>query len=156
LGFVQTHTKRAVQGIAERERALALDRNLADAHGFIGLAKYFLVRGEETEGHVREAFRLSPRDNNAYRWLMFVGLAKLLIGADAETVTWLRRSIEVNRNHPVPHWYLAAALSLLGSIDEARAAAQAAAFRAARRATIRLSSSRASEPQLLNALSGQS
>ena len=125
LGFVQTHTSRPVQGIAECERALALDRNLADAHGFIGLAKYFLARGEETEGHIHEAFRLSPRDNNAYRWLMFVGLAKLSIGADAEAVAWLRRSIEANRNHPVPHWFLAAALSFLGSRDEARAAAQA-------------------------------
>jgi len=125
LGFVQTHTKRAVQGIAECERALALDRNLADAHGFIGLAKFFLGRSEETEAHIREALRLSPRDNNAYRWFMFVGLAKLSIGADAEAVAWLRRSIEANRNHPVPHWHLAAALSLLGSPDEARAAAQA-------------------------------
>ena len=125
LGFVQTHTSRPVQGIAECERALALDRNLADAHGFIGLAKYFLARGEETEGHIHEAFRLSPRDNNAYRWLMFVGLAKLSLGADAEAVAWLRRSIEANRNHPGPHCYLAAALSLLGSPDEARAAALA-------------------------------
>jgi tetratricopeptide (TPR) repeat protein len=98
---------------------------LADAHGFIGLAKYFLARGEETEGHIHEALRLSPRDTNAYRWLMFVGLAKLSIGADAEAVAWLRRSIEANRNHPVPHWFLAAALSLLGSLDEARAATQA-------------------------------
>jgi len=125
LGFVQTHTSRPIQGIAECERALALDRNLADAHGFIGLAKYFLARGEETEGHIHEAFRLSPRDNNAYRWLMFVGLAKLSLGADAEAVAWLRRSIEANRNHPGPHCYLAAALSLLGSPDEARAAALA-------------------------------
>ena len=125
LGFVQTYTSRPVQGIAECERALALDRNLADAHGFIGLAKYFLARGEETEGHIHEALRLSPRDTNAYRWLMFVGLAKLSIGADAEAVAWLRRSIEANRNHPVPHWFLAAALSLLGSLDEARAATQA-------------------------------
>src|SRR5467141_1362180 len=125
LGFVQTHTSRPIQGIAECERALALDRNLADAHGFIGLAKYFLARGEETEGHIHEAFRLSPRDNNAYRWLMFVGLAKLSLGADAEAVAWLRRSIEANRNHPGPHCYLAAALSFLGSRDEARAAAQA-------------------------------
>jgi TolB-like protein/class 3 adenylate cyclase len=125
LGLVQAFTNRAVQGIAECERALALDRNLADAHSFIGLAKYFLARGEETEGHIREALRLSPRDNNAYRWLMFVGIAKLSIGADAEAVVWLRRSIEANRNHPLPHCYLAAALSLLGSRDEARAAAQA-------------------------------
>ena len=47
------------------------------------------------------------------------------IGADEEAVAWLRRSIEANRNHPVPHWFLAAALSLLGSLDEARAVAQA-------------------------------
>src|SRR5262249_34022153 len=31
------------QGIAEFERALALDRNLARAHAFLGHAKYFLV-----------------------------------------------------------------------------------------------------------------
>jgi TolB-like protein/DNA-binding winged helix-turn-helix (wHTH) protein/Flp pilus assembly protein TadD len=125
LGLVLTFTNRAVQGIAECERALALDRNLADAHGFIGLAKHFLGRGEETEAHIREALRLSPRDNNAYRWLMYVGLAKLFLGADIEAVIWLRRSIEANRNHPAAHYFLAAALSLLGSLDEARAAAQA-------------------------------
>ena len=125
LGFVQAFTNRGVQGIAECERALALDHNLADAHAFIGLAKFLLGRGEETEAHIHEALRLSPRDNNAYRWFMIVGLAKLYLGADMEAVAWLRRSIETNRNHPVPHYYLAAALALLGSLDEARAAAQA-------------------------------
>ena len=125
LGFVQSFTNRGLQGIAECERALALDRNLADAHAFIGLAKFLLGRGEETEAHIHEALRLSPRDNNAYRWFMFVGLAKLYLGADVEAVAWLRRSIETNRNHPVPHYYLAAALALLGLLDEARAAAQA-------------------------------
>jgi len=125
LGLVQSFTNRGVQGIAECERALALDHNLADAHGFIGLAKFFLGRGEETEAHIHEALRLSPRDNNAYRWFMFAGLAKLFLGADVEAAAWLRRSIEANRNHPIPHCYLAAALALLGSLDEARAAAQA-------------------------------
>ena len=33
LGLVQSFTNRAVEGIAECERALALDHNLADAHG---------------------------------------------------------------------------------------------------------------------------
>jgi TolB-like protein/class 3 adenylate cyclase len=125
LGFVQSFTNRAVQGIAECERALALDHNLADAHAFIGLAKFFLGRSEETEAHIHEALRLSPRDNSAYRWFMFVGIAKLFLGADVEAAAWLRRSIEANRNHPVPHCHLAAALALLGSLDEARAAAQA-------------------------------
>jgi TolB-like protein/Tfp pilus assembly protein PilF len=124
LGLVQSFTS-PVQGIAECERALALDHNLADAHAFIGLAKFFLGRSEETEAHIHEALRLSPRDNSAYRWFMFAGLAKLFLGADAEAAAWLRRSIEANRNHPVVHCYLAAALALLGSLDEARAAAQA-------------------------------
>src|SRR4029078_10272414 len=62
LGCVQMYTNRAAQGIAECERALVLDRNLADAHGFIGLGKYFVGRGAETEAHVCEAIRLSPRD----------------------------------------------------------------------------------------------
>ena len=56
---------------------------------------------------------------------MFAGLAKLQLGADAEAVAWLRRSIEANRNFPLAHFHLAAALALLGELDEARAAAQA-------------------------------
>jgi tetratricopeptide (TPR) repeat protein len=43
MGAVQISTNRAAQGIAECERALALDRNLVNAHGIIGLAKYLSV-----------------------------------------------------------------------------------------------------------------
>src|SRR6185437_7586020 len=76
LGAVQMFTNRAAQGIGECERALALDHNLADAHGCIGMAKYFVGRAAETEGHILEALRLSPRDIYAYRWMLFVGIAK--------------------------------------------------------------------------------
>ena len=125
LGGVYILTNRAAQGIAECEQALALDRNLADAHAFIGLAKSLLGRSAETEAHVHEALRLSPRDIYAFRWMNVVGIAKLQLGADAEAVAWLRRSIEANRNHPMAHFLLAAALALLGELDEARAAVQA-------------------------------
>ena len=91
----------------------------------IGFAKFYLGRAAETEGHILEAFRLSPRDIDAYRWMRFVGVAKLQLGADAEAVGWLRRSIEANRNHPLAHFSLAAALGLLGALDEARTAAKA-------------------------------
>jgi tetratricopeptide (TPR) repeat protein len=37
LGFVDIRTKRAAEGIAKFEHALALDRNLADAHSGIAL-----------------------------------------------------------------------------------------------------------------------
>jgi TolB-like protein/Tfp pilus assembly protein PilF len=125
LGAVQMFTNRAALGIGECERALALDHNLADAHGCIGMAKYFVGRAEETEAHILEALRLSPRDIYAYRWMLFVGIAKAQLGADTEAVDWLRRSIEANRNFPLAHFHLAEALALLGQLDEARAAAQA-------------------------------
>jgi TolB-like protein/class 3 adenylate cyclase/Flp pilus assembly protein TadD len=125
LGNIKMFTNRAAQGIAECEQALALDRNLANAHAYIGRAKYLLGRGEETEAHVQEALRLSPRDTEAFVWMMFAGFAKLQLGADQEAVARFRRSVEINRNHPRPHIYLATALALLGQLDEARSAAQA-------------------------------
>jgi TolB-like protein/Flp pilus assembly protein TadD len=125
LGIVQTHTNRVAQGFAECERALALDRNLAMAHGFIGHWKYFIGRSEETETHVQEALRLSPRDTNAYVWLMSAGAAKLQLGADEDAVARLRHSIETNRNLPITHFVLAAALAHLGRLDEAHSATQA-------------------------------
>jgi TolB-like protein/Tfp pilus assembly protein PilF len=125
LGNVYISTNRAAQGIAECEQALALDRNLANAHGVIGMAKYYLGRAAETEGHILEALRLSPRDIFAHRWLHFVGVAKIQLGADAEAASWLRRSIEANRNSPLTYFGLAAALALQGSLDEAQTAAKA-------------------------------
>lgn len=125
LGGVEIATNRAAQGIEECERALALDRNLADAHAHIGLAKYLIGRGTETEGHINEALRLSPRDIYAFRWLLYVGFAKVQVNADAEAVAWFLRSVEANRNYPITHFALAAALALLGSLDQARAAAKA-------------------------------
>jgi TolB-like protein/class 3 adenylate cyclase len=124
LGAVLNATNRAVQGIAECERALALDRNLADAHARIGVAKFLIGRGAETETHINEAFRLSPRDIFAFDWLMMVGFAKLQITADSEAVDWFHRSIEANRNHPLAHFGLATALALVGSLDEARGVAK--------------------------------
>ena len=124
-GLIQIATHRAAQGIAECEEALALDRNLATAHAWIGLAKCYLGRPAETEGHVREALRLSPRDIFALRWMMFVGYAKLLLNADEEATMWLRRSIETNRNYPLPHFLLASVLALLGHLDQAKAAVRA-------------------------------
>jgi TolB-like protein len=125
MGLVQIFTNRAAQGIAECERALALDRNLARAHASIGIAKFYLGRGAETEVHMEQALRLSPRDTLVYVWSTFVGLAKLWEGADAEAIVRLRRSLEANRNYPGAHFNLAAALALVGELDEARAMAQA-------------------------------
>ena len=125
IGAVQISTNRAAQGIAECERALALDRNLVNAHGIIGLAKYFMGRGEETEAHVHEALRLSPNDTFGYLWMTYAGVAKMQLGLDDEAADWFRRGLETNQNFAPAHFYLAAALVHLGRLDEARAAVKA-------------------------------
>jgi tetratricopeptide (TPR) repeat protein len=124
LAIAQICTNRALQGIAECEQALLLDRNLASAHVFTGMAKLLIGRGEEAEVHINEAFRLSPRDTNGYLWMAHAGYAKLLIGKDDDAVGLLRRAIESNRNFPPAHFYLGAALAHLGQNEDARAAIQ--------------------------------
>jgi tetratricopeptide (TPR) repeat protein/DNA-binding winged helix-turn-helix (wHTH) protein len=125
LGLVDIWTRRAAQGIAESEHALVLDRNLAHAHSIIRRAKVFVGRAEETEAHVAEALRLSPRDTVAYIWMYFAGLAKLHLGKYEQAIAWFRRAIEANRNYPAANFNLAAALAQLGRLDEARSAVTA-------------------------------
>ena len=62
LGSVLNATRRAAQGIRECELALALDRNFADAHGLIGLAKalYWPRRGNRSS-YQGSVSALSPR-----------------------------------------------------------------------------------------------
>ncbi|WOH54562.1 winged helix-turn-helix domain-containing tetratricopeptide repeat protein [Bradyrhizobium sp. sBnM-33] len=125
MGVVQIFTKRAAQGIAECERALALDRNLATAYAWIGLGQCYLGRAEETEAHIMQAFRLSPRDNRAFTWMINAGVAQSYLAADEAAVDWFKRAIETNRNVAAfVHVYLAAALAHLGRIEEARASIQ--------------------------------
>ncbi|MET4197998.1 TolB-like protein/Tfp pilus assembly protein PilF [Bradyrhizobium sp. LA8.1] len=124
LAMVLIYTNRTAQGVAECERALALDRNLADAHEMMGQAKFYMGCGADTEFHVNEALRLSPRDISAFRWMNTAGFAKLQIAADAEAAAWCARGIEANRNYPLLHFGYAAALALLGRLNEAQVAAK--------------------------------
>ena len=107
------------------ERALAPDRNLAHAHSSIGLGKIFIGRAEETEAHIVEALRLSPRDTMAYVWMTNAGNAKNHLGSYEQAVAWCRRAIEANRNFPPAYFWLAAALTQLGRLDEAQSAVRA-------------------------------
>ena len=113
LGMVDMWTKRAAEGVAKCEHALELDRNLAGAHAFIGQGKIFIGRAEETEAHIAEALRLSPRDTTAYAWMTHVGQAKNQLGSWEHAVTWFRRSIEANRNFSPAHFMLGGASQIL-------------------------------------------
>ncbi len=125
LGFVEIVTKRAAQGIAECEHALELDQNLANAHSSIGNGKIYIGHAEETEAHVVEALRLSPRDTLSYIWMGIAGAAKNRLGSYEQAVAWYRRAIEANQNYPLGYFGLAAALAQLNRLDQARSAVEA-------------------------------
>ena len=125
LGVVEILTRRAAEGIAECEHALELDRNLANAHASIGNGKIYIGHAEETEAHVVEALRLSPRDTLAYICMGIAGAAKNRLGSWEQAVAWYRRAIEANRNYPLGYFGLAAALAQLNRLDQARSAVKA-------------------------------
>jgi TolB-like protein len=125
LAYIYITTNRPPLGIAEAERALSLDQNLAPCHAAIGWGKVMLGRAEETEGHIIEALRLSPRDSFVFVWCTMAGTAKLVLGRHDEAVAWLSRAIEANKTYPTAHLTLAAALAQQGKIAEARTAAAA-------------------------------
>jgi tetratricopeptide (TPR) repeat protein len=122
LGGVEIATNRAAQGIEECERALALDRNLADAHAHIGLAKYLIGRSTETEVHINEALHLSPAISTPS------GGCSMLASPRCSSMPMLTQSlgsVEASRLTEIIRFRilgLAATLALIGSLGEARAA----------------------------------
>jgi TolB-like protein/class 3 adenylate cyclase len=125
MAAVLISTHRPDRGILECERALQLNSSLATAHAMLGLAKYLVGKGEDTEGHVQEALRLSPLDSFAYLWMLFAGVAKIQADEFEEATTWLKRSIDTNTNSPWAHFHLGVALYLMDRLPEAQAAIQA-------------------------------
>ena len=120
MGMLLCQTNRVSRGIEELERALAIDPNLARARANVGVAQAYLGRAAETEAHVLEALRMSPRDAYVFLWLMQVGFAKACLGEHEEAVSWMRKSVDANRNNPWVYFNLAASLANLGRLDEAR------------------------------------
>jgi TolB-like protein/cytochrome c-type biogenesis protein CcmH/NrfG len=119
LGTVLWATGLPDRALREFELAIAIDRNLAIAHAYSGQMKFYLGRFAETEPHVAEALRLSPRDPLLFHWRYFVGSADLCLGRTVRAITALRHSVELNAQWPFSHFVLASALALGGLLAEA-------------------------------------
>ena len=122
LAWIYMGTNRLALGIAAAERSIALDRNFAPSYAAIGWAKILLGRAKETEQHIVDALRRSPRDTFAYTWCQIAGEAKLAVGRYHDAVAWLRRAVDANRGYPLALFNLAAALAQQGRLEEAREA----------------------------------
>jgi TolB-like protein/class 3 adenylate cyclase len=125
LSLVKSSSNRADQGLAEAERALELDRNLALALVAKATAKLFAGFAEEAVECHLQALRLSPRDPYAHGGMAGIGAAKLHLGDYEGAAKWLSQSVAANPNYSMAHFYLAAALGQLGRLEGARAEAKA-------------------------------
>ena len=96
-GILLQHQPRT-EGMAEFERALALDPNLAWAHAELGTQRILDGRAEETEAQENEAIRLSPRDPDAYWWLYFIAVARSSSALTRKPSLGTDGAIEINRN----------------------------------------------------------
>jgi TolB-like protein len=124
LSFVRSLSNRPEQGVAEAERALALDRNMPKALVAKGAAKLFLGFAEEAIECELQARRLSPRDPLAHSWMYGIGAAKMHLGDFEDATKWLSQSVVANPNFSMAHFFFAAALGQLGRIKEAHSEAQ--------------------------------
>jgi TolB-like protein len=107
------------RALREFEFAASLDRNLAMAHGYLGLMKFFLGCAQETRGHVAEAMRLSPRDPLLFHWHFFIGVADVYLGRSIRGLESLRQSVEINPHWALSQFILAGALALAGLLADA-------------------------------------
>jgi TolB-like protein len=112
------------RALREVELAMSLDPDLPYVHMRAGWVKIFLGRGEEAEGHVTTAMRLSPRDPMLGGWYAILGLADLQLGRLDMAVDRLRKAIEIAPNNELPYFHLAAALALQDRKSEAAQASE--------------------------------
>ena len=128
MGAILNQTKRSDQGVAELERALALDPNLATAHGDIGLAKILpgVALMKPRLMKKKPCALSSARQFCLAMAALRVGAAKMALGANEEAVALFRRSIEINRTSPLPSFLpRGGAGEFLGELEEAHSETKA-------------------------------
>jgi TolB-like protein len=125
-GLLLYAKREPARALREFELAIALDGNLAPAHAFAGLMKFFLGRSEETRAHVGEAMRLSPRDPLLFHWHFIIGVSDLYLGRVVRAKNSLRKSVELNPSWSLANFVFAGALALAGLLAEAAEACAAA------------------------------
>ena len=122
LGFISIMHKRDFdKGIAEAERAVALEPNSAD---IVAMLAIFLTWGGHPEEAIpifKKAMRLSPILQP--RWLTNMANAYRMMGQYEEAISICRRIIQKQPDQLYAHIHLAAAYMDAGRAEEARAEA---------------------------------
>jgi adenylate cyclase len=114
-------TRQYDKGIAEAEKAVALNTNSATAHFYLGKTLYFAGREQESIPEYKKAMRLNPIPPGAYAWSL--GLSYARTGQYEEAITWCEKAARQEPNDLLAHIMMSVVYSWSGREEEARAEA---------------------------------
>ena len=88
--------------LATYDRAIALDRNLSNAH--VGRARSLIAAGRagDAVAPVERAIRLSPRDPDLYLWYYVACHAYTHLARDAAAIEWCLKSVATGKTFGTP------------------------------------------------------
>lgn len=119
LGYVQLHVRRDhAAALKMGARATALDPNHADSHALLAVSQLYAGDTQASVRHIERAMQLSPVQSARYRSVL--GFAHYFAGRHDQARVVLEQALEQNPARLLPQLYLAATLSQLGKLDEAR------------------------------------
>jgi len=118
LGWLYTLTREYEKGIAECERAIALEPNSAIAHLYLGTVLRYAGRAEEGIPAHRQAIRLNPFPLSGYFYGL--GMSYGLTRQYEEAINACRKAVELEPRSFVARAFLTAVYSMAGREEEAR------------------------------------
>jgi tetratricopeptide (TPR) repeat protein len=110
------------KGIAELQRAIELEPNMADYHWYLGSALAFAGRPEEGIPVGKKAIRLNPYAPGHY--FHTVAMAYRNIGQYDDAISYGKKAVERSPKSQISRTVLITSYSLAGREEEARAQAK--------------------------------
>jgi TolB-like protein/Flp pilus assembly protein TadD len=121
LGFLLVLVRQYDKAVAEAERGVSLDPNVADIYGWLGMVYRYVGRSEDAVVAYEKAIRLNPIPPNFY--LFGLGLSYAWTERYEEAVTVFEKAIQDHPDAFYVRLFAAAVYSLVGRDEEARAEA---------------------------------
>jgi adenylate cyclase len=123
LGMVLMLQRNHDEAVAEVHRAIEINPNFSFGYGSLGTVLAWGGRADEAIRNNETALRLNPRDPSNFFRFFVNALAHFTAARYEDAAAWATRSVRSKRIFRIPYLVRIAALTMVGDIDRARAAA---------------------------------
>ena len=121
-GLVELFSREHEKSVLALEKALALDRNYADAYALLTFSLTFSGRPGVALGSMKKAMRLNP--HHSLEYLSALGIAYFMLGRYEMAVNEFKKALVRNPTGQYERMWLAATYAKLGRIEDAEWEAQ--------------------------------